>query len=299
MTHVLGRVFLVTLIVTGSEFIAIARGEGSYVNTVYAAASTTTTRKLIDTPLASVIGTSGQVKLVRTAANTWQATGNTNCPDGVTYPNAYAKCFTSASAYSQQCTGSNYCGDNTSWNSSTNKCTGTPATDYCGAGTKFDTVVNKCIICTTPSYSSYSYDSATSSYKDDCNNTGYYLGADGSYYTGCNGTLSGGFCWDTLDNNTYTWANRNNGCDSGYSVPTTAQFNTFLSNMGTKSQIYTAWGLSSSRRFWSATENDSTNAHYMYVDSTFTYINYYSGKGNQGHVRCIRYSSGSGSNIPI
>jgi len=106
---------------------------------VHAASSSTTTRKLIDTPLASVINTGGAVKLIRISDNSWAATGNASCPDGVTFPNAYAKCFSSAAAYSQQCTGSNYCGSNTSWDGNSSKCAGTTATSIsCGTNTRLD-----------------------------------------------------------------------------------------------------------------------------------------------------------------
>ncbi len=86
-----------------------------------AASSSMTTRKLVDTPLASVIATGGQVKLVRLAANTWQTTGDSNCPDGITYPGGYAKCFSSETAYLQSCHKAT-CSADEVWSPTARKC---------------------------------------------------------------------------------------------------------------------------------------------------------------------------------
>ncbi len=120
-----------------------ARGEG-LIPTAHAASSTTTTRKLIDTDLASVIATGGQLKLIRTADNTWTSAATTACPDGVTYPNAYAKCFTSANAYTQQCTGSNYCGDNSTWDATTSKCIGNGVGCDCSDAYIYNSATEQC-----------------------------------------------------------------------------------------------------------------------------------------------------------
>jgi len=83
---------------------ATASLAGDYIGAAHAATSTTTTRKLIDTPLASVVATGGQVKLVRIASNSWQASGNSNCPDGSVFgDNKMAKCFNDAADYADKC----------------------------------------------------------------------------------------------------------------------------------------------------------------------------------------------------
>ena len=46
------------------------------------------------------------------------------CPDGKWLAGQYIKCFTSDSAYTAQCTGSNYCGDHTIWSATMNRCIG-------------------------------------------------------------------------------------------------------------------------------------------------------------------------------
>ena len=130
-------------------------------------------------------------------------------------------------------------------------------------------------------------DSNGNRYVDNVSSCNYYQTAAGSYElaSNCDGTLSGGFCWDTLDSNTYTWTGRNNGCDSGFTVPTKDQFNTYISRMGSGNQIYQAWGLYG--YYWSSTESNSSYAYSMDVNSgsagtlnnnkTFSY-----------YVRCIK-----------
>ena len=115
----------------------------------------------------------------------------------------------------------------------------------------------------------------------------YYQKAAGGYALAstCKGTLSGGFCWDTLDSNTYAWANRNNGCDSGFTVPTKDQFNTYISRMGSGNQIYQAWGLYG--YYWSSTENNSASAYRMEVFSGSATTSY-NPKMYYHHVRCIK-----------
>ncbi len=117
----LGRLFLT------ASFIPLAVGRAA------AASSTTTTMKLIDTPLAAVVGTGGRVNLIRTADNTWQATDNSNCPDGAAYPNGTAHCFaakgdyTAAQVYQYSCR-KHTCSADTVWNPASGTCI--PIVDY-------------------------------------------------------------------------------------------------------------------------------------------------------------------------
>jgi len=132
---------------------------------------------------------------------------------------------------------------------------------------------------------SYAYISDTLSYRSNCGIYGYYLASDNSYKIGCPGTLSGGFCWDTLDNTTYTWTDSQNGCDTGYTVPSKSQFDIFLSNMGNGNQIYNSWR--STGMYWSSTPKTSKAAYALNVNGTYTNffgLNY----GNQEKVRCIK-----------
>ncbi|MBQ6437834.1 hypothetical protein IJJ12_00445 [bacterium] len=132
--------------------------------------------------------------------------------------------------------------------------------------------------------------STTPTNTGSCNNSVQYTASGGSTKcttaSACKSTL-GGFCWDTLDSNTYTWANRANGCDSGYSVPTRDQFYTLLSKAGSGNQIYSSWGLSSDRYFWSATGYDSSYAYRLYVGSSNAGVNYFD-KASSSYVRCIK-----------
>ncbi len=246
---------------------AQARGE------VQAATSTTTTRKLIDTDLASVITTSGQLKLIRTADNTWTSATATACPDGINYPGgAYSKCFSSASAYTQQCTGSNYCGSNTSWDSSTSKCV--PTYTQC-SGVNVDSTVytnNNSCPCTA----------------------GWYEAKRGT-----GRTAVGGACRYRFINNKWwyetgwsgPWANRADAnCPSGYHIPT----NTELLSAISATAYYTNYSTVTSSEWggggawWSNTEYDSSYAYNLHVSSSGSYVHGHDRyKTTSTFVRCL------------
>ena len=210
--------------------------------------------------------------------------GFTACASG-TYADSSGHQYTNDGACSyEQCSGTNV---NTSMYTNNNTCNCSSGY-YANSGLTLTTTINGGACNYRQCTVSYTYDSASSSYKNSCTGaTGYYKSASNTYKTGCTGQLSGGFCWDTLDSNTYAWGNRNSGCDSGYSVPTAAQFSTYSSLMSA-SQIYKAWGLTSSRYYWSATGvSGSTNAIYIAITSSSA-LNTKAPKSRLLYVRCIK-----------
>ncbi|MBQ8992173.1 InlB B-repeat-containing protein, partial [Candidatus Saccharibacteria bacterium] len=101
------------------------------------------------------------------------------------------------------------------------------------------------------------------------------------------GNSGGTLTWNTLCTSSNN-CNSATYCPSGYSVPTKAIFDSLVSAQGSGSQLYSVLGLSSyDRRFWSSTQNDSSNAYILYVSSSSANVGN-SRKTNSYYLLCYK-----------
>ncbi|MBR3177242.1 InlB B-repeat-containing protein [Candidatus Saccharibacteria bacterium] len=76
-------------------------------------------------------------------------------------------------------------------------------------------------------------------------------------------------------------------CPSGYSAAKLSDYQALLSAQGTGSQLYTALGLSGYRNFWSSTEDYSSIAYRLVVDSSGATTGIRD-KGNSYYLLCVK-----------
>ena len=75
-------------------------------------------------------------------------------------------------------------------------------------------------------------------------------------------------------------------CPDGWYVPVKSQFDGLVSKYGSGGTLYSYFGLSSYRLFWSATQYNSSYAYYLYVDSSGASVYNYD-KTNNYWLRCV------------
>ena len=119
-------------------------------------------------------------------------------------------------------------------------------------------------------------------------------------YKGYSAKIMNGACWMTADyRSSVNWTTIMNGssssttpysvqgvCPDGWYVPVKSQFDGLASKYGSGSTLYSYFGLSSYRYFWSATQDGSSLAYRLYVDGSNAGV-YVSNKTYSSWLRCV------------
>ena len=119
-------------------------------------------------------------------------------------------------------------------------------------------------------------------------------------YKGYSAKIMNGACWMTADyRSSVNWSTIMNGasssttpysvqgvCPDGWYVPVKSQFDGLVSKYGSGSTLYSYFGLSGNRYFWSATQYDSSRAYALGVGGGGADVGYYY-KTNSYWLRCV------------